>query len=142
MRLRSNLEALGRAAGERAETLRHFDVQSATPSTVAHLMNQLSISEVRQVENYIDRVHHLEERIQKPLLELMAEYDQYDVDVVRIYGASDSERVAELRRCGQSLISRIDNVGALAFRAAMAIRLVGEERRYPDLKARNLGGRP
>lgn len=141
LRLRSRLEALGRAAGERAAELREFKVEGSTPDQVSQLIHQMSLQEIRPIEDYIDRVHHLDDRIQKPVLSLMKQHDQFDVDLGRIYGTREQGRVAELLRCHTTMIDRIEEVGLLAFTASNAIQLIEEEKRFPDLKARNFGGR-
>lgn len=142
LRLRSNLEVLGKAATDRAASYRLFDTETATPETIFWLLQSSNLFEAGNVTSHIEKVHHFEERIQKPILALLEELDQYNTEHGRLYDVEDSRKVEQMRISKSALINRLEIVANLSFKASTAIRLVDEENRYPDLRARNLGGRP
>lgn len=142
LRLRSNLEALGASATAHAATLRGFDSSRLTPDGIEEVLFRTILWEAPQVESRIDQIHDLDRRIVAPILGFLAEYDQHNIERERVRLASKDEIVALFNLHRNALIGRMEKIGELAFKASMAIRTIDEESRYPDIKARNLGGRP
>jgi len=138
LRLRSNLEVLAKAAMDRAATMRGFDVETATPSNVTRLIQGSHLHEANNVTSHVENVHHFEERIQRPILGLLEEYDQYTTEHGRLYDTDDAGRVEQFRISRSGMIIRLERITQLSFNASNAIRLVDEERKYPDIRARNI----
>lgn len=141
LRLRSNLEALGKAALDRAASLRGTHALLLT-NTVADLLRSITLAEADKVIAHVNNVHHFQQRIQEPILSLLEEYDQYTTEHERLQGISGSEKTAQFEISRSGLITRLERISKLSFDASNAIRLVDEEQTYPDIRARNLGGRP
>lgn len=137
LRLRSNLEVLGKAASDQAAAMRGFDAKSATHATATMLLYGTGLTEAGVVTSHLENVHHFEDRIQGPILSLLEEYDQYNTEHGRIYYTDDANRVAQLEISRPGLITRLERISQLSFKASNAIRLVDEERKYPDIRARN-----
>jgi hypothetical protein len=142
LRLRSNLEVLGRAATDNAALLRGFNWEDCLPKDVHELMHNVYLWEIRPVDAYIDRMHGLETKIQDPILELLQEHDQYGIDRDSVQEAGEHMKAAVLESCRTTLITRLERIGQLAFKAASAIRVVSEEKQSRAIRARNAGGRP
>jgi hypothetical protein len=135
LRLRSNLEALARTTGERFDRVRNFESDSSA-NEIENLMFNLNPWEVASVELQIDKIHHLDERIQKPILDLLQENDQYVIDVERIRTSPTKTRVEEFKLLKPTLVARLESVMRRSFNAANAIRKVEEEAKYPDIRKR------
>lgn len=138
LRLRSNLEVLGKAAMDRAATMRGFSVDAATPSTISGLLASTNLYEANVVTSHVANVHHFEDRIQRPILQLLEEYDQYSTEHGRLHDTNDTEKVAQMKIARSGLIIRLERISGLSFKASNAIRLVDEERKYPDIRTRNI----
>lgn len=137
LRLRSNLEALGAAAVDRAGKIRRTKTDEISPSGVADLIHYISLWEINPVQQRIDQIHDLDPKITDPILSLLEEYDQFLLVQERVRSAEPSNAIPELRACGGSLLLRLEKIGQLAFKASNAIRLIDEEQKYPDLRERN-----
>lgn len=137
VRLRSNLEALGASVIERAALVRGFKVTGASTRDIDALMNRLNVWEMNPISNSVDDIHDLDKKITKPIIDLLEEYDQYLIVHERVRSATSNDKHDQMRAAGSSLILRLERIGELAFKASTAIRLIDEESRYPDLKARN-----
>lgn len=137
LRLRSNLEVLGKVASDRAATMRTFRVEAATPSAIGRLLSGTNLTEARVVTSHVENVHHFEGRIQRPILQLLEEYDQYMAEHGRLYDTDDAEKIQQLTISKAGLITRLEQISQLSFSASNAIRVVDEEQRFPDLRVRN-----
>lgn len=138
LRLRSNLEVLGKAACDRAAAIRGFNIEAATPSTVARLLDGAHLYEASVVSLHVEKVHQFDDRIQRPILRLLEEYDQYMTEHGRIHDLEDAIKVEQFRGVRESLVIRLESISQSSFLASNAIRLTDEERRYPDIRNRNV----
>ena len=136
LRLRSNLEALGAATGEKAAKIRSSKID-APFKVLSDMVFQITLWEISPVEQRIDQIHDLDPKVTKPILALLEEYDQYLLVHERVRTADAETIHTELQKCGGALIGRLERIGQLAFSASTAIRLIDEEQRYPDIRERN-----
>lgn len=138
LRLRSQLEMLGAAALDRSLKLRALNVWD---SPLRNVVNNLTVFESRPVLEHVENVHHFEPRIQEPILRLCEQLDQFDMEQGRLHNCADADIYDEFNKAHSGLITMLQSISTAAFAAATAIRLVDEEKKYPDLRAQNLGNR-
>lgn len=137
LRLRSNLEVLGKAAMDRAAKLRRFRSEGHVAAEISQVLAGCYLPEAQVVTSHVENVHHFESRIQGPILSLLEEHDQYMVEHGRLHDTEDAYKQDDFGVSQTALVTRLDQISMLAFKASNAIRLVDEERKYPDLRRRN-----
>lgn len=128
LRLRSNLDALSKAAKDRAGKIEKFKAMEATASVVTRLLQNTYLTEANSLISYVDTVHHLEPEIQGHILGLLEEFDQYVTEHSRVLDSEDNQKLSLMAESQPSQVNRLRKIAKYADDAAAVIRKLADKR--------------
>lgn len=129
LRLRSNLDALSKAAKDRAEKIEKFKVMESTASVVTRLLQNTYLTEASSIVSYVDTVHHMEPEIQGHILGLLEEFDQYVTEHSRVYDSEENQKLSLMEGCQAGQVTRLKRIAKYADDAAAMIRKLADKRK-------------